>query len=88
MIQELTRSHYAGVLCSRCKEAIPVPHRLAALHEELQRDEVTERQDLKSRAFALRCKACDEESVYGIKEVREFEGSPRVRKVKHKAARA
>jgi hypothetical protein len=28
MIQEMTRSHYWGVLCSRCKERIPVPKRV------------------------------------------------------------
>lgn len=88
MIQELARSYYLGVLCSRCKEPIPVPERVASLYEELKRGEETQRQDLKSRAFALRCKACDGESVYGINEAQEIEGSPPVRKVKRKSARA
>src|SRR5580700_1182680 len=79
MIQEITQSHYWGVLCSRCKERIPVPRTTAVLYEELKRGEVSEGQDAKSRAFTLRCKVCNEESVYGVKEVLEFEGPPRVR---------
>jgi hypothetical protein len=79
MIQELTQSHYWGVLCSRCKERIPVPGTTAVLYAQLKRGEVSEGQDTKSRAFTLRCKVCDEESVYGVKEFLEFEGSPRVR---------
>src|SRR5580658_1554628 len=36
MIQELTRSHYWGVLCSRCEERISVPKRVAVLHDDLK----------------------------------------------------
>ena len=79
MIQEITQSHYLGVPCSRCEERIPVPRWAAVLYEELKRGEVSEGQDVKSRAFTLRCKACNEEGVYQIKEVQEFEGMPRVR---------
>jgi hypothetical protein len=79
MIQEITQSHYLGVLCSRCEERIPVPRRAAVLYEELKRGEVSENQDVKSRAFTLRCKACNEEGVYEIKETQEFEGIPRAR---------
>ncbi len=86
MIQEITQIHYLGVLCSRCKERIPVPKRAAALYEELKHREAGSDQDTKSRAFTLRCKACDEESVYGIEEIREFEGSPRVRTFGRKRA--
>lgn len=88
MIQELARVPYLGVICSHCNERIPVPMRGASLYEELQHGEVSDGQDTKSRAFALRCKACDGESVYGIKEFQEFEGPPRTRSAKHKAAQA
>jgi L-lactate utilization protein LutB len=79
MIQEITRSNYLGVLCSRCNERIPVPRKTAELHEELKHSEVSENQDAKSRAFTLRCKACNEEGVYAVNEIQEFEGLPRVR---------
>src|ERR1700723_681995 len=67
MIQEITQSHYCGVLCSRCEERIPVPKRSAELYEELKHGEVSVDQDAKSRAFTLRCKVCNEEGVYGLK---------------------
>jgi L-lactate utilization protein LutB len=79
MIQEMTRAHYLGVLCSRCNERIPVPTKTALLYEELKQGEVSEGQEPVNRAMTLRCKACDEESVYGSNEILEFEGSPRVR---------
>jgi len=88
MIQEMTQGHYPGVLCSRCKERIPVPRKTAKLYEDLKQDPITESQDERSRAFTLRCKACDEESVYGIDEIQEFDGTPRARKVKGKTAQA
>ena len=86
MIQEITQSNYLGVRCSRCEERIPVPRRAAALYEELKHGEVSDGQEVKSRAFMLRCKACNEEGVYEIKEMQEFEGTPRVRTSKTQQA--
>ena len=57
MIQEIVQARYRGVLCSRCKERIPVPKRVSVLYEELKHGEATDGQDVKSRAFTLRCKA-------------------------------
>jgi hypothetical protein len=88
MIQELTRAHYLGVLCSRCNARIPVPKKAAVLYEEVQHGEVSEAQDVTSRAFTLRCKACNEEGVYAMEAIQEFEGPPRVRAEKGKTARA
>jgi hypothetical protein len=88
MIREITQSSYLGVLCSRCEERIPVPRTTALLYEELKRGEVSEGQDAKSRAFTLRCKVCNEESVYGVKEILEFEGPRRVRASEGKRASA
>ena len=86
MIQELTQAKYHGVLCSRCKERIPVPKRVAVLYEELRRGEVSGGQDVKARAITLRCKICNEEGVYAVKEIQEFEGPPRVRRSERKRA--
>ena len=88
MIQEITQVHYLGVLCSRCNARIPAPKRVAALYEEVMHGEVNEGEDVNTRAFTLRCKACDEEGVYGMEAIREFEGPPRVRAEKGKNARA
>lgn len=86
MIQELTKGQYPGVLCSRCKEPIPVPKRVAVLYEEMKRGELTDREDVKSSAITLRCKICNEEGVYAVKEIQEFEGPPRVRTSERKRA--
>jgi hypothetical protein len=86
MIQEITQSHYLGVLCSRCKERIPVPNRCAVVYEKPEHGEVSDDQDVRSRAFTLRCKVCNEESVYGVKEILEFQGPPRVRTSERKPA--
>jgi hypothetical protein len=86
MIQEITQRHNSGVLCSRCKERIPVPKTAAALYEEIKHGEVSDGQEAKSRAFTLRCKICDEEGVYGFKQIQEFGGSPRVRTSERKRA--
>jgi hypothetical protein len=88
MIQEITQLRYLGVLCSRCNARIPVPKKAALVYEEAKHGEVNEDQDVKTRAFTLRCKACDEESVYAMEVIREFEGPPRVRGEKSKIARA
>ena len=86
MIQELTRTHYLGVPCSRCKATIAVPKRVAILFKELEHGEVTDGQGV-ARALPLRCKACDGEGVYEFKQIQEFEGSPRVRSEYRKTAR-
>jgi hypothetical protein len=88
MIQEITRSNYLGVLCSRCNERISVPRKTAELYEELKHSEASESQAAKPRAFTLRCKVCNEEGVYAMEAIREFEGPPRVRVEKRKVARA
>ena len=36
----------------------------------------------------LRCKVCNEEGVYAMEAIREFEGPPKVRVEKRKVARA
>ncbi len=86
MIQEISQIHYLGVVCSRCCARIPVPKKAAALYEEVKHGEMSEGQDVKSRAFTLRCKACDEEGVYAMEAIREFEGPPRARSEKGKNA--
>lgn len=86
MIQEPTQSQYPGVLCSRCKAPIPVPKGVAALYGQLKHGDLADEHVVKSRAFTLRCRACDEESVYAIDEIREFDSPPRVRTLQRKRA--
>jgi ribosomal protein S27E len=82
MIQEATQSRYLGVQCSRCEEPIPIPKRAAVLYERLQLGDLKDAQEVSTNAFTIRCKACDEESVYSVDKIRELEGPARTRKSK------
>ena len=81
MIVEATLSKYLGVICTRCKERIPVSSKSARLYEESKLDAGTTQpaQDVKVYAFALRCKACSAEGMYDLSAIQEFEGVPRKR---------
>jgi len=81
MIQEIVSDGYLGVRCSRCREPIAVTKRVAVLFDQIKPRQSDEREDLTAKAFTLRCKVCDGESVYDISEVEEFEGQPRKRKL-------
>lgn len=73
MIEEMTASSYLGVVCCHCTGKIAVAGRSAVRY-----------QDLKSRAFTLRCHMREQERVYGFHDVREFEGAPPVRVLRPK----
>jgi hypothetical protein len=67
MIQELTRSHYWGVLCSRCKERISVPKRVAVLHDDLKHGEVTNGQDISCVCYFEQIRlACSKYGGHGL----------------------
>jgi hypothetical protein len=82
MIAELTKT-YCAVLCSRCNEPIPVSTRVASLQDEIEHREANV-----PHTFACRCKPCEYESVYAISDVQRFDGEPRGRVKKTRAAGA
>ncbi len=53
--------------------------RSAARYQELKESASNDLEDLKSRAFTLRCQICEKECVYSFSDVHEFEGAPPVR---------
>lgn len=71
------KKHYRGVVCSRCREAIPVFSRATALRDELQSGGADALRDAKPFSFTLRCNVCHEESVYAASEIQDFDGEPR-----------
>jgi hypothetical protein len=72
MTQDLKQS-YRGVLCTDCKEAIPVPTIVVNLEAESGDAEHS------VRVFNLRCRACEKEQLYRTTEIIELDGTPRVR---------
>ena len=74
-------SSYHGVLCVACREPIPVSARVSSLREKLECEEIDA-----PRTFAARCKRCEHENIYSISEVEDFQGEPRRRSVRARAA--
>jgi hypothetical protein len=82
MIAELIRK-YRGVLCSRCREPIPVSGKVASLQDEREYREMQT-----PLAFTLRCRICEEEGVYAMRDIQKFDGEPRARISRARAAGA
>jgi hypothetical protein len=82
MIAELAKT-YRGVSCVRCREPIPVSAKVASLEDELEYKETNT-----IRTFAVRCRLCEQENIYSVADLEIFEGAPRDRILKTRAARA
>ena len=76
-------SSYRGVLCVACREPIPVSARVSSLRENLEWENLDA-----PRTFAARCKRCEHENIYSISAVQDFQGEPRQRSVRVRAASA
>ena len=74
MILQANKAHYRGVSCSRCGTPIPVSLKVLRKQDEVNNEEASV-----ALTFTLRCRACEEESVYAVAEIHEFEGEPKTR---------
>lgn len=82
MIAEMIKS-YSAVLCSRCNEPIPVSSRVASIQNDIEHNDKNA-----PHSFVARCKLCEYESIYAVDAVKVFEGQPRKRGGRTRAARA
>lgn len=80
MIAELKKSHRA-VPCRHCNEPIAVSLKVVSLQDEIENRETNV-----AYTFTARCKMCEYESIYGIRDVRSFDGQPRKRTSKTRVA--
>ena len=72
---------YRGVLCRRCCEPIPISAKVASLRDEVEASDASA-----PHSFIARCRICHHESIYALSHIRVFEGEPRPRRLKARAA--
>jgi hypothetical protein len=75
MIEEATIPHYSAVVCKLCRQPIPVPAIVTRLGVQ---DSENGQSD---RAFNLRCRSCEGESLYRSSQIVDVEGEPKGRRV-------
>ena len=65
----------------RCRAPIPVSSTIISLQSEREYHE-----EGVSFTFAARCRLCEQENIYSIADVQQFEGEPRRRMSRTRAA--
>jgi hypothetical protein len=75
-VVDTQKENYSGVHCYSCGEAIPLPAKsVQKMHARAEKPEAALAEH--PIVFNLRCKACEKESFYGVKDIVQIEGTPR-----------
>jgi hypothetical protein len=81
MVAEVQK--YRGVVCVSCREPIPLPAEAAQRYAKFREQEP---HDLAVPMFTLRCNACERDTLYSPRDIVDFEGVPKVRRVRKASA--
>lgn len=80
MVQEKKQDRYRGVLCSFCRQPIPLPSVATRLNGQTAGALTGESSfDGAERCYHIRCRVCEKEASYRSSEAIELEGAPRLR---------
>lgn len=58
-----------GVFCVRCGKPVRLSSRLVKRETAMKMNEADPRQQLQSRVFLVRCRACGAESIYALDQI-------------------
>lgn len=84
MSVDTQKQKYSGVRCYSCGEVIPLSAKtVQKLDARAQKTEVTPAES--PIVFNLRCKACEKESFYGVQDIVQIEGTPRLSRASARA---
>lgn len=86
MVQEKRQESYRGVLCSFCRQPIPLPAIVARAEEARNGPGADRAFDGVERSFHIRCRACEKEASYHSRDVVDVEGAPRLRNFQMRSA--
>jgi hypothetical protein len=76
MNQSVEGKHFRGVVCVRCRQPIPVPSVVGRKGTSTRSIGQNSPQEMNSRVFTLRCRACQSEHPYTTTQIVDCEDAP------------
>jgi hypothetical protein len=76
MNQSAESKHFRGVVCVRCRQPIPVPSVVGRKGTSTANVGQNSPQEMNSRVFTLRCRACQSEHPYTTTQIVDCDDGP------------